>query len=92
MLLMRSREEAEGESRMMGSGRRVGFLGRETRAGFVFALAVVVVDDWWPGLVRLRLRNTSAVLRMWEKSWLLLVSSTCIIGFAEGSYGRFDAP
>ena len=31
MLLIRRREDAEGERRMMGSGRRPGFLSREAR-------------------------------------------------------------
>lgn len=39
MLLMRRRDEAEGERRMMGSGRRPDFLDRFTRAG----LGVMVV-------------------------------------------------
>ena len=38
MLLMRRREEAEGESKMIGSGRRPGFLSREARE------VVLVVD------------------------------------------------
>ena len=31
ILLMRSREDADGERRIMGSGRRPGFLSREAR-------------------------------------------------------------
>lgn len=31
ILLMRRREDAEGESRIMGSGRRPGFLSREAK-------------------------------------------------------------
>ena len=72
MLDMRSREEAEGESRMMGSGRRVGFLGRLARGGWE-ELAVDVTEAAAPGredggAARERARKISADLRMWEKS------------------------
>ena len=69
MLLMRSRDEADGESRMIGSGRRPGFLeSREARvvvgpvAGTVVGAAAVVE-------VFLRsFMKTSEYLRTWEKS------------------------
>ena len=70
MFDMRRREEAEGESKMMGSGRREAFLGRETRlavwVGMPAAVAAVVVGA--PGRGRERERKTSADLRTWEKS------------------------
>lgn len=44
MLLMRRMEEAEGESKMIGSGRRVGFLGSATSAGFVYGFVVAVEE------------------------------------------------
>ncbi len=62
MLLMRSREEAEGESRMMGSGRRPGFLSLEARD-----VVVVVVGATADGFLR-SLKNCSECLRIWEKS------------------------
>lgn len=70
MLDIRRREEADGDSKMIGSGRRVGFLGRETRDE---ALAVVdagtgAVADAWLGRGRLRARKISADFRTWEKS------------------------
>lgn len=63
MLPMRSREEAEGDRRMMGSGRRPGFLGSETRAGLeaIFAAAVVAAG---PARLRFLPMKVSAVLRM----------------------------
>ena len=61
MLLMRRRDDAEGERRMIGSGRRPDFLGRFTRAGL--AVTFVVAEAWCPGRCRLRLKKTSAVLR-----------------------------
>lgn len=48
MLLMRSNEDADGETRTMGSGRRVDFFGRFTRDGLFGVLevaAVVAVDE-----------------------------------------------
>lgn len=73
MLLMRRREEAEGERRIMGSGRRETFLGRETREEVGVAVEDVegAVDGGAPGRLvgRLREKNVSAVLRMWEKSY-----------------------
>ena len=44
MLLIRSRDDAEGERRMIGSGRRPGFLERLTRAGL--AVIFAATDDW----------------------------------------------
>ena len=67
MLLMRRREDAEGESRIIGSGRLPRFLGRETSEGFVLR-EVTVEDACWPCLLRVRPRKDSAVLRTWEKS------------------------
>ena len=76
MLDMRRREEADGESRMIGSGRREGFLGRETREEEddeeIPAVAVDVgtaaVETGWFGRGRLRARNISADFRTLEKS------------------------
>ena len=62
MLLMRSREEAEGESRMIGSGLRPGFLSLEARDA-----VAVVVGAAADGFLR-SLKNCSECLRMWEKS------------------------
>ncbi len=62
MLRIRSREEAEGESRMMGSGRRPGFLSLEARD-----VVVVVVGATADGFLR-SLKNCSECLRIWEKS------------------------
>lgn len=79
MFDIRSRDDAEGESSIIGSGRRDGFFGSETRDDVLDATemaAVVPVDDggWAPGRGRLRPRKISAVLRMWEKSWRVDVS------------------
>ena len=62
MLLIRSREEAEGERRMMGSGRRPGFLSLAARDA-VLVVAGAAAD----GFLR-SLKNCSECLRMWEKS------------------------
>lgn len=64
MLLIRSREEADGESRMMGSGRRPGFLSLEARDAVV---VVVVAGAAADGFLR-SLKNCSECLRIWEKS------------------------
>lgn len=64
MLLMRSREEADGESRMMGSGRRPGFLSLEASDAVV---VVVVAGAAADGFLR-SLKNCSECLRIWEKS------------------------
>jgi len=59
MFDMRRREEAEGDSRIMGSGRREGFLGWEGRLGGmdegVMEGRVVVVEVVVGGLGRARL-------------------------------------
>lgn len=62
MLLMRSMEEAEGESRMIGSGRRPGFLSLDARD-----VVVVVKGAAGDGFLR-SLKNCSECLRIWEKS------------------------
>ena len=68
MFDMRRREEAEGERRIMGSGRRF-FLGRETREGLVGMLGACVDAGGAFLEVRERERNVvSAILRTWEKS------------------------
>ena len=98
MLLMRRREEAEGESRMMGSGRRVGFLERTVvEDGFGgMEAAVVVVEEGCVERRRLRPRNVSAVLRTWEKSWVGVSMGMEEVwgwswGWSGGSYCGLDA-
>lgn len=87
MLLMRSREEAEGESRMMGSGRRPGFLSLEARDVVVAVTGAAAV-----GFLR-SLKNCSECLRIWEKScvgenqYLLRAISK-----AQNTYSRLNAP
>ena len=62
MLDIRKREEAEGETRMMGSGRREDFLSREAREAVVFWVIAA-------GLSFLRsLEKVSTYLRTCEKS------------------------
>lgn len=64
ILLMRRREDAEGESRIMGSGRRPGFLSREAKD------VVLVVEGavlGWEAFLR-SLKNVSEYLRTCEKS------------------------
>lgn len=74
MLDMRSREEADGERRMIGSGRREGFLGRDTRddddeaPAVAVAVGTVAVEVGWLGRGRLRARKISADFRTLEKS------------------------
>lgn len=78
MFDMRRSDEAEGESRIMGSGRRAGFLGSETRddvleladneGARVPLLALDAEEGWGPGRGRLRPRKISADFRIWEKS------------------------
>ena len=75
MLDMRSREEADGERRMIGSGRRVGFLGRETRdddddeaPAAVVDVGIAAVEAGWFGRGRLRAKKISADFRTLEKS------------------------
>ena len=71
MLLMRSKEDADGERRMIGSMRRPGFERLEMRAGFCGIEAGLRAPGRLPGcLLRLRPMNASAYLRMWEKSCL----------------------
>ena len=72
MFDIRRRDDAEGESRMIGSGRRDGFLGRETIEEWDEG-AVDVAEGAAPGRdevggARERARKISADLRMWEKS------------------------
>lgn len=72
MFDMRRSEEAEGESRIIGSGRRPPFLGRETSEDVLEAVedggAALGAEGLGPGRGRFRPRKISAVLRMWEKS------------------------
>jgi len=71
MFDMRSREEAEGESRMMGSGRREGFLGCEAREeACVEGWDAVEGAPGRGGGARARERKISADLRTWEKSYV----------------------
>ena len=64
MLLMRRREDAEGERRMMGSGRRPGFLSREASEVVCGADgAVLGFADFLRSL-----KKVSEYLRTWEKS------------------------
>ena len=63
MLLIRNREEAEGESRIMGSGRRPGFLSLEA-----IDVAVVIAGAAAVGFLR-SLKNCSECLRICEKSY-----------------------
>ena len=58
ILLMRSKEEADGERRMIGSGRRPGFLSREARAVVVVEGAALACE----GFLR-SLKNVSEYLR-----------------------------
>lgn len=87
ILLMRSREEADGESRMMGSGRRPGFLSLEARE----VVVVVVAGAAAEGFLR-SLKNCSECLRMWEKSYVgenqYLLKATFR---AQKSYSRLNA-
>ena len=74
MLDIRRSEDAEGESRMIGSGRRFGFFGCDGSEG---GIPVVVEDERVEipdaavgpeGRERVRPRYASADLRTWEKS------------------------
>ena len=69
MLLILSRDEADGERRIIGSMRRLGFLRLETSA----------IDEdrpadgtpvGPPGRARVRPRKISACFRTWEKSYV----------------------
>jgi hypothetical protein len=72
-------EDAEGDRRIIGSGRladvpgRPGFFGRgrpADGAGTVRAFAPGLAPGGnWPVRERLRPRNVSATFRTWEKSW-----------------------
>ena len=82
---IRIRDDADGERRMMGSGRRVdaegavavpgmpGFFGNERPAdgaGMGGCLLLGLTPGGsWPVRERLRPRKSSAVLRTWEKSY-----------------------
>jgi len=61
---MRRWEEAEGERRTMGSGRRPGFLSREAREVVLVVEGAVLV---FMGFLR-SLKKVSEYLRTWEKS------------------------
>ena len=64
ILLMRRSEDAEGDSKMMGSGRRPDFLSREAREVVVVVEgAVLVRDDFLRSL-----KKVSEYLRTCEKS------------------------
>lgn len=63
ILLMRSREDADGERRMIGSGRRPGFLSREAREVVVVEGAALACEVFLRSL-----KNVSEYLRTWEKS------------------------
>ena len=70
MLLMRRSEDAEGDSKMMGSGRRPDFLSREAREVVVVVEgAVLVRDDFLRSL-----KKVSEYLRTCEKSCHATVS------------------
>lgn len=69
MFDMRRRDEAEGESRMIGSGRREGFFERDTSEEALPAEGKGAgTEDCCTGRGRLRPRNISADLRTCEKS------------------------
>lgn len=101
MLDIRRREEAEGESRIMGSGRREGFLWCEAMEGWVEGAVEEGADgrvDEGGGAARERARKISADLRMCEKSWGGVLSVGSERGVSEmgrgrgrGNYGWFDA-
>lgn len=87
MLAIVRREEADGESRMMGS------LEREGLDGFGVGMLGIREDGGCPGrwgrdlvggveeavglVVRRRVMKSSACLRTWEKSWVLSVGVVC---------------
>ena len=73
MLDMRRSELAEGDSRMIGSRRREGFLRFETRAADGAGRAELA-GGAVPGRLGWRdVRKVAAVLRTWEKSWMVLL-------------------
>lgn len=70
MLEVRRSEEAEGERRMIGSGRER-FLREETRGPLLLSAEGTVEAEMVEGALgrgRLRPRKISAVLRIYEKS------------------------
>lgn len=74
MFDMRMREEAEGERRMMGSGREWDLRAEGADkpadgAGTIDELLMPGLAPGCPGRERLRSKNCSALLRTWEKSW-----------------------
>lgn len=75
MLLMRRRDEADGESKMIGSGRRPGFF--ESRDARVVFMLVVGTAEEAVAVVEVFLRSfmkTSEYLRTCEKSFVDTVS------------------
>ena len=72
MFDMRKSDEAEGERRIIGSGRRAFFFGSETSEDVLDAVedvgAALDAEGLGPGRGRFRPRKISAVFRMWEKS------------------------
>jgi hypothetical protein len=73
MFDMRMREEAEGERRMMGSGRELDFRdGMDSPAEGAGTIDEGLTPGFapgWPGRSRLRSKKMAALLRTWEKSW-----------------------
>lgn len=73
MFDMRIREEAEGERRMMGSGRELDLrdgMGRPAEGtGTIDEGLTPGLAPGWPGRSRLRSKKIAALLRTWEKSW-----------------------
>ena len=87
MLLMRNREEAEGESKMMGSGRRPGFLSLEA-----MDVVLVVAGAAADGFLR-SLKNCSECLRIREKSCVAQNQYLTRAEFkARKAHSGFDAP
>lgn len=80
---MRRRDEADGDSRIMGSGRREG-----AARGFVIAFAGL---PWVDGCFSLRGLKTDAILRTCEKSLLKPVSSMRSLRSPKVAYGRLDS-
>lgn len=69
MFVMRRSEEADGESRMMGSGRFCfGFKAREVPEGIFVADGVDFLD-----------MNEAVSLRTWEKSYSNCLWLACIV-------------
>lgn len=82
MFDMRMRDEADGERRMIGSGRELGLRdGTESPAdgaGTIEGFLLPGFAPCWPGRLRFRSRKSSALFRTWEKS--------CPYHFALASY------